>query len=389
MKHLGDITKIDGTKITPVDVITFGAPCQDLSVAGKRAGMRHEANGDDETTRSGLFYDAIRIIKEMRKNDFHNGRATDALRCRYAIYENVPGALSSNQGRDWQAVLTAFARIIEPEAPDVPMPEGGWSTAGCFSGVGRSGVPFTVAWRIHDAQFWGVPQRRRRVCVLADFNGLTAPWILFDAQYERVSANGEPYKAVGDTGAERRSEVQRFGESLSGHPEPCGTARKGTAEGTESGVRDTGTISFQERAGCDGGVKASSSKPSEQEPYQPSTTSPSLSEEAVPIEGNGQRPSHRGAGIGVIGDPSFTLNGTEHHAVAYGICSYDSNAMKSGNPHSGVYKADTSRTLDLNGGDPSCNQGGVAVLDARGNGGEKYPLPSQEIIKIESQTTRQ
>lgn len=110
------------------------------------------------------------------------------------------------------------------------------------------------------------------------------------------------------------------------------------------------------------------SKPSAQGSC-PSTTSPSLTEEAVPIEGNGQRPSHRGAGIGESGDPSFTLNGTEHHGVAFGICSYDSNAMKSGNPHSGVYEADTSRTLDLNGGDPSCKQGGVAVVDARGNGG--------------------
>lgn len=125
MIHLGDITKIKGWEIEPVDCVTFGAPCQDLSVAGKRAGMKSSLNGDEETTRSGLFFDAIRVMKEMREHDRANGRTGIMVRCRYGIYENVPGAFSSNEGRDFQAVLTELIRVAEPTAPDVPMPERG------------------------------------------------------------------------------------------------------------------------------------------------------------------------------------------------------------------------------------------------------------------------
>ena len=192
MKHLGDITKINGAKITPVDCITFGAPCQDLSVAGARAGMKHEANGDEETTRSGLFFEAIRIIEEMRENDrLSNGRAGQYIRPRFAIYENVPGAFSSNGGKDFQAVLNSFVKIADPKAPDVPMPESGkWNNAGCiYDEMGK----WSVAWRVHDGQFWGAtlqvdgrtvisgtPQRRRRISVVADFGGQCAPEILFE-----------------------------------------------------------------------------------------------------------------------------------------------------------------------------------------------------------------
>ncbi len=166
IKHYGDICKLSGYELEPVDCITFGAPCQDLSVAGKRKGMLHEDRGDDETSRSGLFFEAIRIIKEMRDNDRQHGRPDDAVRPRYAVYENVPGAFSSNEGKDFQAVLTEIVRIAEPEAPDVPLPEKGkWTHSGCLMGESKSGQPFSVAWRLHDAQFWGVPQRRKRVCV--------------------------------------------------------------------------------------------------------------------------------------------------------------------------------------------------------------------------------
>ena len=143
MKHLGDITKINGAEITPVDCITFGAPCQDLSVAGARAGMKHEANGDEETTRSGLFFEAIRIIEEMRENDrLSNGRTGQYVRPRFAIYENVPGAFSSNGGKDFQAVLNAFVKVADPEAPDVPMPNGGANgqTQGACTMSWESGV---------------------------------------------------------------------------------------------------------------------------------------------------------------------------------------------------------------------------------------------------------
>lgn len=162
MKHLGDITKIHGGEIEPVDCIAFGSPCQDLSVAGKHAGLEGE--------RSGLFIEAVRIIKEMR-------RKTNGLYPTFAVWENVPGALSSNKGEDFRVVLEELARCACPWAA-VPGPPGGkWRPAGCILGDGWS-----LAWRIHDAQFWGVPQRRRRIALVLDFGGHRAPEILFERQ---------------------------------------------------------------------------------------------------------------------------------------------------------------------------------------------------------------
>ena len=154
MKHLGDITKINGAEIPVVDVITGGSPCQDLSVAGKRAGLQHGNLGDEETTRSGLFMEQLRVTKEMREHDRKSGRSGILVRPRYMVWENVPGALSSpggaHKGKDFKAVLTEIVRVVEPNAPDVPMPEkGGWPHAGvlydelggvvrCLSGPRRS-----------------------------------------------------------------------------------------------------------------------------------------------------------------------------------------------------------------------------------------------------------
>ena len=169
MIHLGDITKIDGRKIEPVDVIVGGSPCQDLSVAGKRAGLAGE--------RSGLYMDQIRIIKEMRDAEHQRGRSDELCRPRYMVWENVPGAFSSKKGADFAAVLEEVIRVVEPQAPDVPVPEKGWPTAGCiYDDMGR----WSVAWRVHDAQFWGVPQRRRRIALVADFGGMSAPEVLFE-----------------------------------------------------------------------------------------------------------------------------------------------------------------------------------------------------------------
>lgn len=217
---------------------------QDLSVAGKRAGLSGE--------RSGLFMEQIRIIKEMRDKDAKSGRTGTDVRPRFMVWENVLGAFSVNKGRDFAAVLEETIRVAEPEAPDIHVPRNGWSTAGAFVGRGWS-----VAWRVLDAQYWGVPQRRRRIALVADFGGQSAPEILFKPK------------------------------SLSGHFEPCGETWQGTAGDVENGVGD---------------------------------------------------------------------------AVAYGISAYESNSMKSDNPHSGVYEADTSRTLDNNGGNPACNQGGIVVV---------------------------
>lgn len=160
MKHFGDVQKISGAGIDPVDVITFGSPCQDMSIAGKRAGLRHEENGDDHTTRSGLFIEAIRIIREMRQ-------ATNGKYPAFAVWENVPGAFSSNGGADFKTVLEELASVAQGEHVSVPFPEKRkWLNAGEIVGDG-----FSIAWRVLDAQYWGVPQRRKRIYLVADFAG--------------------------------------------------------------------------------------------------------------------------------------------------------------------------------------------------------------------------
>ena len=192
MKHFGDITKINGAEVPPVDIVCGGSPCQDLSVAGKREGLRHSELGDEETTRSGLFMEQIRIIKEMRDADRRNGRPDDLLRPRYMVFENVEGLFSSNDGEDFRVVLEETARIADSSATIPRLPTGQtWSHAGAIVGLGWS-----IAWRLVDAQFWGksivspcgrvvkrgTPQRRRRLCLVADFRGLSAPPILFESE---------------------------------------------------------------------------------------------------------------------------------------------------------------------------------------------------------------
>ena len=213
MKHLGDITKINGAEIETVDVITGGPPCQDFSIAGKRAGLAG--------ARSGLFMEQIRIVKEMRAHDRANGRTGDMVRPRFMVWENVPGAFSSNKGQDFAAVLEEIIRIAEPEAPDIEVPEKGWNTWGGYHD--EVGGRWSVAWRVHDAQHWGVPQCRRRISVVADFGGDTAGEILFERK------------------------------SVSGHPAESGTARERLAGNAESGA----SYAVRIRGGCDGGGKGS------------------------------------------------------------------------------------------------------------------------------------
>ena len=176
MEHLGDITKLNGAELKPVHAVAGGSPCQDLSVAGKRKGLEGE--------RSGLFMEQIRVVKEMRESSEQSG-ADEPVWPRYMVWENVPGALSCNGGRDFAAVLEETIRIADPEAPGIDVPEKGWPNWGGYRDVdGR----WSVAWRVHDAQFWGVPQRRRRISLVADFGGGTAQEILF----ERKSVSGDP-----------------------------------------------------------------------------------------------------------------------------------------------------------------------------------------------------
>ncbi len=183
MKHLGSVTDVHGGDIEPVDIITFGSPCQDLSVAGKRAGLKHEANGDDETTRSGLFMEAVRIIKEMRE-------ATNGEYPTFAVWENVPGAFSSNKGEDFRTVLEELIKIVEPTAVMPAVPKNGWPYADSYCGDGWS-----LSYRVLDAQYWGVPQRRRRIYLVLDLRGQCAREVLFER--ESLRRDFETFKTAG------------------------------------------------------------------------------------------------------------------------------------------------------------------------------------------------
>lgn len=188
MKHLGDIQNIQGNEIAPVDCITFGSPCQDLSVAGKRQGLAGE--------RSGLFAEAIRVIREMRE-------ATNGEYPKFAVWENVPGAFSSNKGKDFRTVLENLSRLCQPGI-SIPQPEKGrWTKSGCVFGDGWS-----IAWRTMDAQYWGVPQRRRRIALVVDFGGRRAGEILF----EHESLSGDFAKS----GKAREISPKCVGESIDG-----------------------------------------------------------------------------------------------------------------------------------------------------------------------------
>lgn len=189
----------------------------------------------------------IRIVKEMREHSRSSGRTDKFIQPRYMVWENVPGAYSSNKGADFQTVLTEIVRIAEPESPDVPLPEKGkWSKAGCLMGDAWS-----IAWKLHDAQYWGVPQRRKRIALLADFNGHSAPRILFGSEYRRIAEGRDANVFKRCFGGECRSEVQSQPESVSGNSESGKSKEQGTSGDSENFPRETGTISFQERAGGD------------------------------------------------------------------------------------------------------------------------------------------
>ena len=378
MKHYGDISQMDGGKIEPVDIITFGSPCTDMSVAGRRAGL--------EGQQSVLFYQAIRIIKEMRC-------ATNGKYPRYIVWENVPGAFSSNSGEDFKAVLEAVIGVAEPET-QVPMPEKSrWPYADCYMGDGWS-----VAYRVLDAQFWGVPQRRKRIYLVADFAGGRAFDILFKSEgvsgysaesfrsWQRIAGSaadrtGTASLCLNDQGGQRMDVTDDVTATLraEAHHPPCVLESAGFC--TEHSAKSR-SIGYEEetsptlRAGVVPAAVALENHPTdsrvkiaEDGKVQTLTSRMGTGGGNVPLvmkirsgcEGGGKGPLNQT-------DKSATLSCNNDQTLfepkAYGICSKESNAMKSTNPHSGIYEADTSRTLDGNGGNPGCNQGGIAVVES-------------------------
>ncbi len=526
--HLGDITKINGAEAPIVDVITGGSPCQDLSVAGLRKGLAGE--------RSGLFMEQMRIVKEMRNESRKQLEKSGAvfsvrdIKPRFLVWENVTGAFSSGTpaGADFQAVLEEVVKVIKPDCPRIPIPNTGWPSAGNLDGVGEDGTPFSVSWRVHNACMWGVPQRRRRIALVADFGGTSAPEILFERagmpwnsessseEGKRTpSATGTGIKESSTTGSVtfRKSSHAKNSEDGQGweptevndtlntfdqgetrtstlvvddnvakisseaipvynHPGdselsfiPDGiaqtlTARAGTGGNNtpmvfENHSQDTRFTELGETCQT---VSATWGMGGNNQPLvvKPDATDPESS--AVVVENHPQDCRYRlkednifptmGARQGGEGDPNtlmvmetrksedtpdsnepicvqrrfssvnlfddgitptleagageggnnmplvFDQNksdtayafepgavkrlgqnfseevsptlraqmGDNQVSVVYGISAYDSNSMKSDNPHSGIYEADSARTLDNNGGNPACNQGGMAIV---------------------------
>ena len=312
MKHYGDIHGLHGAKLEPVDVITFGSPCQDVSIAGKREGL---SGG-----RSGLFFEAIRVIREMRE-------ATNGEYPKWAVWENVPGALSSHNGEDFRQVLESLIRVQEPEA-DVPLPaDGKWLPAGEIMGDG-----YSLAWRVLDAaQGWGVAQRRKRVFVVLDLAGGRAGEVLFES------------------------------EGLSGYTPPGGEARKGAAGGA---ARCAGAAGFCYESGeASRGIGYQE----EESPTLRCWKPPGVAVREPPLTLK-IRSGCDGGGKGALiqHDLSATLGCHNDQTLfapkAFGVGSAASKGMLSPNPKSGFYEAATSRTLDRSGGNACCNQGGMVVV---------------------------
>jgi DNA (cytosine-5)-methyltransferase 1 len=419
MEHVGDITTLDGAALPPVDIITFGSPCQDLSTAGRRAGL--------DGKRSNLFYEAIRIIDEMRDK-------THGQYPKYAVWENVPGALSSGKprGSDFQAVIEAFTKT------EVSMPVSEkWANAGLVRSDRAS-----IAWRILNAQYHGVPQRRRRIFLVASFGGGCPAEILFIEKSLRgdfkaccqegqgvaaYAQRGTGGSVCGESGciafaANQRDEVRDLGVAsgaLQAQPgmkqqtflaqkvqKPCLTpwdvqSRRIHSEdgrwpalyGEQGGGHGYAAITQNPNIGLDGNLEICTNCLNPWDTQQSRVfTEDGLAPTLAGADGGGGRnpaglviqnsevaaflkePSSKARGIGYSKEVSPTLKSSSpclcerqtipfEFATVYGLCGKNSNSMLSPNPHSGIYVAETTRTIDQNGGNPSCNQGGMLVLE--------------------------
>ena len=377
VKHYGDVSSINGAELPPVDIITFGSPCQDMSIAGKRDGL--------DGSRSSLFYEAIRIVKEMRCK-------TNGAKPRFIVWENVPGAFSSNKGQDFKAVLEAVIGVKEPST-EVPAPDKkGWPDADYYLGDGWS-----VAYRVLDAQWWGVPQRRKRIYLVADFADHGAPKVLFESEgmsgysaesfraWQRAAARAESRTgAAGGAGRICLNKREAVLEAAGFCTEHSANARSIGYEEELSPTLRAGVVPAAialENHPADSRVKIS-----EDGKVQTLTSRCGTGGGNVPlvmdgVENSGEdvetplavtlkiRSGCEGGGKGAIWqeDKSATLGCNNDQTVfvpkCYGICSKASHSMISDNPHSGFYEAETSRTLDRSGGDPTCNQGGICVVE--------------------------
>ena len=353
MRHLGDISKINGAEIEPVDVITFGSPCQDLSVAGKRAGLKHEANGDEETTRSGLFMEAVRIIKEMRA-------ATNGRYPTYALWENVPGAFSSNGGEDVRVVLEELIKIVEPTATVPPPDKNGWPYADCYMGDGWS-----LAYRVFDAQYWGVPQRRRRIHLIVDFTGGRAADILFEREGVRgYFAEGrtpwqgtasDAQRSVGADDSEGSYVIcmatqQGGAEIRTDDKAPTVTAAAGMSGNNQPVVCciDGDKIGKAERAGGSGlGIRPGDAMYTLTAKDVHGVCIP-INDKATRYKGGGSTRNQDGAGngfgVGADGDPAPTLTAGDHHAVLYAETYQKTTGPLMANSHPGSYSGQDAYT---------------------------------------------
>ena len=310
IKHYGDISCMDGSKIEPVDIITFGSPCQDLSIAGKRDGL--------DGKRSSLFYEAIRIVKEMRC-------ATDGKKPRYIVWENVPGAFSSNKGEDFRCVLEGICHI-EDETISIPKTDK-WKQAGSIVGD-----HFSLAWRVLDAQYWGVPQRRKRIFLVADFAGGGAGEILFKS------------------------------EGLSGYSKESIRSWQGATSYIADSTGEAGTICLNDQ----GGNRMDVTKDITCTLRAKSNHPPCVMDSAV-FDNHGKDTRFSGPiDVAPTISATYGTGGNNQPFVVENPKTYDVRFTSEGtiNARSNVYESDTARTIDTSGNAPDSNQGGIAVVES-------------------------
>ncbi len=314
MKHYGDVSSLNGADLPPVDIITFGSPCQDMSIAGKRSGL--------DGSRSSLFYEAVRIIKEMRC-------ATNGKYPRFCVWENVPGAFSSNKGEDFRCVLESLCRVRD-ETVSVPRCEK-WTNAGEILADG-----FSIAWRVLDAQYWGVPQRRKRIYLVADFDGECAGKVLFES------------------------------ESVSGYSAEGFKAWQRAAAAAESGSGTTGAVCLNDQGGqsieISNDITATLRAETHGHP-------PCVMDSAV-YENHSQDTRYTGPlEVAPTVSSTYGMGGNNQPFVVEDTRCFDVRFTSDGtkNARQNCYETDTSRTIDTGGNSPDSNQGGVAVVAVQGS----------------------